>query len=408
MNYWPMTINTMRSLQPSKPTPRRGIAATYSILMLIVLCGLVSLGVDLGRVQMAKTELRGAADAAARAGAVGLATSVTQAKTDAVAVAAANKCDGSSVVIDQNLDIEFGAWDDTARTFTLLTGGAQSSANAVRITARRIAARNTAIPLVFAKVVGRATCDINAVAIARLGWGPQPVFIGLGGVHVHDQIYFLSYNSAVDPNPSIASANSNALVGSNGSFQFGGNNHIWGDMVMGPSATEAGTTQVTGTTTVLTKPIATPTSPPWAPGANPGGIPQNYTVNSDTTLPGGTYWFTSLSIARNLAFSGPTTLYINGDLDMTTDAADLLAYNSIPANLKIYQIGSGRTFAGNRNDMTIIADIEAPGSVFSAHDRLRFLGSAIFDQINIHDDCQFFADETSGVGQGGKIIQLVK
>jgi hypothetical protein len=398
----------MVSLKVIAPPARRGIAAAYSILMLLALCGLVSMGVDLGRVQLAKTELRSAADAAARAGAAGLATSVTQAQTDAAAVAAANTCDGSAVVIDQNLDIEFGTWDDTARTFTLLTGGAQSSANAVRITARRIAARNTAIPLVFARLVGRDTCDINAVAIARLGYGPSPVFIGLSGLHVHDQIYFLSYNSLVNPSPSLTSYSSNATVGSNGSFQFGGNNHIYGDLEMGPSASKIGTTQVTGTTTLLTKDIPTPTSPPWAPGANPGGIPQNYTVSSDTTLPGGTYWFTSLSISKNLAFSGPATVYVNGDVDMAADKADLMAYNSIPGNLKIYQIGSSLTFGGNRKELTIIADIEAPGSTFTAQDKLRFYGSAIFDSINVHDDAQFYADEISGVGQGGKVIQLVK
>src|SRR4029077_2429388 len=131
--------------------PRRGIAAAYSILMLIALCGLVSMGVDLGRVQLAKTELRSAADGAARAGVAGLATSVTQAQNDAAATAAANTCDGSAVVIDQTLDIEFGTWDSNTGTFTVLTGAAQNNANSVRVTAHRIAARGTAIPLVFAR-----------------------------------------------------------------------------------------------------------------------------------------------------------------------------------------------------------------------------------------------------------------
>src|SRR5438874_7662663 len=128
------------------PPSRRGIAAIYSILMLVVLCGLVSMGVDLGRVQLAKTELRSAADAAARAGAAGVPVSVTQAKTDAAAVAAANTCDGVAVAIDQTQDIEFGSWDDSARTFTVLNGAAQSSANAVRVTARRIAAGTVRFP----------------------------------------------------------------------------------------------------------------------------------------------------------------------------------------------------------------------------------------------------------------------
>src|SRR4051812_27704419 len=137
----------------SSPTRlRRGIAAAYSILMLVALCGLVSMGVDLGRVQLAKTELRAAADAAARAGVAGLAYGVTQAKADATAMAAANNCDGSALVLDQTLDIEFGNWNDATRTFTLLTGAAQSSANSMRISARRIAARSTAVPLMFARL----------------------------------------------------------------------------------------------------------------------------------------------------------------------------------------------------------------------------------------------------------------
>src|SRR5438105_14053371 len=100
----------MRSRRNILTPLRQGIAAAYSILMPVALCGLVSMGVDLGRVQVAKTELRMAADAAARAGVAGLAISVAQAKTDAAAVAAANNCDGSPVVVDQTLDIEFGTW----------------------------------------------------------------------------------------------------------------------------------------------------------------------------------------------------------------------------------------------------------------------------------------------------------
>ena len=49
----------------------------------------------------------------------------------------------------------------------------------MRITAHRIAARNTAIPLVFARLVGRNTCDINAVAIAKATFGPGVGFTGL-------------------------------------------------------------------------------------------------------------------------------------------------------------------------------------------------------------------------------------
>src|SRR4051812_25652676 len=210
-----MKFNTMRSRNPSPIRSRRGIAAAYSILMMVALCGLVSMGVDLGRVQVAKTELRAAADAAARAGLAGLPTSVAQAKADAAAVAAANLCDGSAVVIDQTLDIEFGTWNDATRTFSLLSGAAQNNANAMRITARRIAARNTAIPLVFARLIGRNTCDINAVAIAKATFGPGWGFTGLNAISIKNNTFFMSYNSSIDPTPGFGTVYFNALIGSN-------------------------------------------------------------------------------------------------------------------------------------------------------------------------------------------------
>src|SRR5688572_25149266 len=124
---------------------RRGFSSIYIVVALVALCGFVSFGVDYGRVQLAKTQLQGAADAAVRAAAAKIDDGATAARTAAVAIAAANKCDGDAVVLDPAQDVEFGQWDKNDRTFTPLTGAAQNSANAIRVTARRIAARDTAI-----------------------------------------------------------------------------------------------------------------------------------------------------------------------------------------------------------------------------------------------------------------------
>jgi len=396
----------MVSFKKIAPPLRRGIAAAYSILMLVALCGLVSMGVDLGRVQLAKTELRSAADAAARSGVAGLATGVTQAKTDAAAVAAANNCDGSPVVIDQTLDIEFGTWNDATRTFTLLTGGAQSSANSVRISARRIAARNTAIPLVFARVVGRNTCDINAVAIAKATFGPGWGFTGLNGITVSNNNYFVSYNSSVNPNPTLASAGNNAILGSNGVINVGNNDHLWGSVQVGPSGSVDPGLQVTGGTTQYTSSLTAPSMPGWTPGANPGGISQNYTVTTSTTLPGGTYWFTFFNIDHDLTFSGPATIYVNGNVVIDSD---MTAYGNIPSNLTIYQLGSNRTFGDSKaNKVDIVADVIAPGADLAMNNNLTFKGVAVFDTITTKNDAQFFVDEASGMGMVAKQIQLVK
>ena len=50
----------------------KGISLIWTMATMIVLCVMCAMGVDWGRVQVAKTELRRAADSAARAGAANL------------------------------------------------------------------------------------------------------------------------------------------------------------------------------------------------------------------------------------------------------------------------------------------------------------------------------------------------
>src|SRR5262245_22455234 len=157
----------------------RGISIVYVAIVIIVLFAMASLGVDLGRVQLAKTELRQAADAAARAGAAGMNTSIDQANTDACAVAAANNADGASVTLVAKEDIKFGTWDPDACTFTVLTGSAQSTANAIRVTARRTSARGNAVQLFLAKLIGRSSIDISASATATAAGSGDYGLIGL-------------------------------------------------------------------------------------------------------------------------------------------------------------------------------------------------------------------------------------
>src|SRR5690349_17625025 len=118
-------------------TQRRGVAAFYIIVLMTLLCGVASLAVDYGRVQLAKTELRRAADAAARAGASSVPADITTATSLAVKYAALNVADGSPVELDPSNDIDFGLWTSSTKTFTKLTGNSLTGANAIRVTARR-------------------------------------------------------------------------------------------------------------------------------------------------------------------------------------------------------------------------------------------------------------------------------
>ena len=131
------------------------------------------------------------------------------------------------------------------------------------------------------------------------------------------------------------------------------NGHLFGNVQLGTSGSVDPGLQVTGSTTHYSSLLAAPSMPAWSPGVNPGGIPQNYTVSSNTTLPGGTYWFTALNIDNNLTFSGPATVYINGNVRIDSD---LTAYGNIPANLTIYQLGANRTFGDSKaNNLDIVA-----------------------------------------------------
>jgi Flp pilus assembly protein TadG len=387
----------------SVASSRGGFAAMYTVIILIALCGFVSLAVDFGRVQLAKSELQTAADAAVRAAATGLATSVSQSRADAAAIALANLCDGVPVTLDTSADVEFGTWNTQTKTFTALGGAAQDNATAVRITANRLAARNTAIPLTFARVVGRNTCDVRASAIATMTKGSIGGFVGLNGVSITKSALFASYHTAYTKHPDQGWPWAHGSLASNGAIKANAT-LVLGDVHLGPSGSVSGCL-VTGDVDRMSSPILAPTSPAWNPVANPGGIPQNYTVNSSVTLSGGTYYFTSLTIKGILSFSSPATIYVNGNI--TLDGA-LIASDWVPSNLKIYQIGTSRTFCdANSTDMLLVADVESPGSDFTANDSVLYLGSGTFNTMTLKNGAAMFNDEAAGPVTGKAVIAVV-
>jgi Flp pilus assembly protein TadG len=152
-----------------RPRPgggRRGIAFIYVIVALTVLVGFCSLAVDWGHVLVTKTELQHAADAAARHAYKGLALDYATAESYAADAADDNNADGSPVRLEVKQDVEFGLWDKQAKAFTPLTGTARSQSNAVRVTARRSAARGNAVTMMFASLLGKRQFDVQARSVA--------------------------------------------------------------------------------------------------------------------------------------------------------------------------------------------------------------------------------------------------
>ena len=385
----------------------RGSALVYVTASLVALMAFASLAVDLGRVYVVRSELQLAADAAARYGAAGLPSGTATAENNAITAAGDNKADGTRVTITAS-DVEFGTWNSGTRTFSVLTGAARSNANAVRVTARRTSANGGGVPLLFARVIGKTACNVT-VSSTAIGSITNYVtgIVGFGSVMMKNNTFIGGYNSAVTTDPTTSTATSAGILSSNGVISGGNNNDLSGSVTLGPSAPNVSGISVSGTTTRLDSALVPPTQSAWNPQTNPGGIPADYAPSSTVTLPGGTYYFTSLTVTNTLQFSGAATVYVNGDLDVQ---GRLYAFNLIPGNLKIKVIGSNRTVGdAGANGMDIVADIEAPGAGFLAKNDLHFRGRLVVNTIDVKNNAEIYYDVTlgsSGAGGGSPIVTV--
>jgi hypothetical protein len=326
-----------------------------------VLMGFCSFGIDYGTVVVAKTQLRAACDAACRAAVVGFGTSVSKSRSDAIAIAAANTCYDHSVTLATN-DVEFGTWDDVHQSFTPLSGAAQATASAIRVRAYRTAARGNPIPLLFAKLIGKSTCDVTAVSIAKsstsgfsiVGLNSLSILKGVGGSSGNPP-KMDSWNSAAGPYVSYP-MNSHGNCASNGTVTLSTNVSVKGDCRPGKGKSFSGSGYtITGATAPLTYTLQYPAPKPGNYAttndnakllALPGGaftastrslsMSNKYTY----TIPGGVYYINNLSWSNShITFTGPAIFYVTGTTFSSVNSY-ITTYQNLPANLKFEICGA--------------------------------------------------------------------
>ncbi|HXE53203.1 MAG TPA: pilus assembly protein TadG-related protein, partial [Tepidisphaeraceae bacterium] len=213
---------------------RRGTVLVYTTIAMVAFAGFISLAVDVGHVRMVRNQLQDAADAAARYAVAGMQTGgPTQARSNAVSIAAKNYADGTPVVLDPNNDIQFGTWDPVAKTFTPLSGAAQTGANAVQITCQRSAARGNAVALAFASIVGKSTSDAQATSTATINTTVQG-FVGINGISLQSFNIVASYDSSSN-SPDRSMSWKGGEIASNGPINILDNCFVLGNIVLGPS-----------------------------------------------------------------------------------------------------------------------------------------------------------------------------
>ena len=163
-----MTINssfgTPRRLSRAR---RRGAMVVVIVFMLVVFFVTLAFSIDVAYMQLTRTELRTATDAAARAGAEALSRQLSQADALQAAkdAAARNNVAGDALVLD-DADIVFGTSAlQTDGSWSFSAGG--NPVNAVHILGRRTNdAPSGAVTLFFGGMVGRPTFEPIQEAIA--------------------------------------------------------------------------------------------------------------------------------------------------------------------------------------------------------------------------------------------------
>lgn len=141
----------------------------YGIVLLVALVALASLAVDLARVQMIKTELQKCADATAHGYMTyyrDYGSSYANTAGPSLYSSAFNPVDANSGV-QPTVSVQWGYWNTSSKTFSTSGGGT----TAVRVVASRTAANANAVPLTWASVLGRKTCDVTCESIAILTGG---------------------------------------------------------------------------------------------------------------------------------------------------------------------------------------------------------------------------------------------
>ena len=175
----------MRSWIRRAARHRRGAAAVIVAAMLPVLIGLSALSTDLAVVSVARSQMSTAADAAALAGAMqlatenrvrgatGLTTEITAANTQAVSLGTSNRVLGSAPVVNANASnqtggqIMVGYLDPTNSSSTLdSSAGSNSKFNSVQVTILRDASHTGTVPTVFAQLMGFKGTSVTVTSTA--------------------------------------------------------------------------------------------------------------------------------------------------------------------------------------------------------------------------------------------------
>lgn len=168
-----------RSLRPFRTPHRKGVILVLTALLLVLMLAMIAFAVDLGYLNVARTELQRSADAAAIAATYDLIQSgdpasqanyselETKARARAVQYAALNKVLAQSPGLAQS-DVTIGYLANPSDKNSQIVASGANAPNAVRVLVRRASGQNNEVPLFFGRLLGRNLVSMQAEATAAM------------------------------------------------------------------------------------------------------------------------------------------------------------------------------------------------------------------------------------------------
>ena len=139
-----------------KADARKGAILMLTVFLLIAMIAMLAFSIDYGYMLNTRTEMQRAIDSGAMAGAGVMAEGTDIADAEARKFVQLN-LSGARTIANSDIQIDFGQWDTTTRTF--IPGGNQVPS------AIRVIGNNPGLPLFFGRALGVKTYNSRAQAV---------------------------------------------------------------------------------------------------------------------------------------------------------------------------------------------------------------------------------------------------
>jgi Flp pilus assembly protein TadG len=401
------------NMRPASKSDRSGSIVVLTAFLLVGMFAMVSFSVDVGYIVHARTEIQRTADACALA-AVAHLPDKQEAWNVAQSMAVNNY---ASVGPDlRQSDIEYGFWDRDTALFTSPTPSFKET-NAVRVTLMRSQATGNPLSLFFASILTTKAADVTATATALYDRDLCGPFIGIDWVSAPGSLMTDSYSSD-DGLYESQSPGDRAGLCSNGPIALEGSGVVHGDARAGKGydvtldggfvvtksigsrlkplnlppvdATEAAITNDNNTIPLIQKGNS------WESPVDGDG---NFLLDGNITydLPPGTYYFNDFNLEGQAVFnvSGPTTIYITGDL-RRAGGTEVNNLTKIPSNLQLLMTGGTAEITSNNAFYGIVY---APNTDVIIDGDAELYGVAVGKTLTVTGTSSGHYDESLGMDQ---------